>query len=136
MANKILFAPRRSQEILDIVRSLTPAGFELAVVDFGTPEFYQAAADAEYFMGLARQMGGGSPVVQAAERDLDAAFRRTDVGELDIALPEWLRQHPARRCRRPAEVGDSGAGVVTRLSTRHVLKGGVGRGARSPSEHR
>ena len=52
MATKILFAPRQSQEVLDIVRSLTPHGFELVVADFGTPEFYQVAADAEYFMDV------------------------------------------------------------------------------------
>jgi phosphoglycerate dehydrogenase-like enzyme len=55
---KILLAPRHPDVILDIARSLTPAGFELAVVDPGTPEFYQAAADAEYFLGSARQIGG------------------------------------------------------------------------------
>src|SRR2546427_12834434 len=58
MATKILFAPRQPEVILDIARSLTPPGFELAVSDVGTAEFYQAAADAEYYLGLARQMGG------------------------------------------------------------------------------
>src|SRR6266545_2968509 len=58
MAAKILFAPRQPQVVFDIARSLTPPGFELVVVDPGTPEFYQAAADAEYYLGLARQMGG------------------------------------------------------------------------------
>src|SRR5437867_4713433 len=58
MATKILFAPRQPEVILDIARSLTPAAFELVVADPGTPEFYQAAAEAEYYLGLARQMGG------------------------------------------------------------------------------
>src|SRR5947207_9942218 len=58
MAVKILFAPRQPEVILDIARSLTPAAFELVVADPGTPAFYQAAADAEYYLGLARQMGG------------------------------------------------------------------------------
>ncbi len=58
MASKILFAPRQPEAILDIARSLLPPGFELAVADPGTPEFYQAAADAEYYLGFARQMGG------------------------------------------------------------------------------
>src|SRR5207245_3695928 len=58
MAAKILFAPRQPEVILDIARSLTPAAFELVVADPGTPEFYQAAAEAEYYLGLARQMGG------------------------------------------------------------------------------
>src|SRR5213083_2625454 len=58
MATKILFAPRQPEVILDIARSLTPPGFELVVADVGTAEFYQAAADAEYYLGLARQIGG------------------------------------------------------------------------------
>lgn len=58
MASTILFAPRQPEPILDIARSMTPRGFELVVADVGTPEFYQAAAQAEYYLGLARQMGG------------------------------------------------------------------------------
>jgi phosphoglycerate dehydrogenase-like enzyme len=82
MAIKILFAPRQSQEVLDIVRSLTPHGFELVVADFGTPEFYQVAADAEYFMGLARQMGGeffrAAPKLKLVQL-LSAGYDRVDV---------------------------------------------------------
>jgi phosphoglycerate dehydrogenase-like enzyme len=82
MATKILFAPRQSPEVLDIVRSLTPHGFELAVADFGTPEFYQVAADAEYFMGLARQMGGeffrAAPKLKLVQL-LSAGYDRVDV---------------------------------------------------------
>ena len=58
MATRILFAPRQPQEILDIARALMPPGFELVVAEPGTPEFYQAAVDAEYYLGLARRMGG------------------------------------------------------------------------------
>src|SRR5213596_1588106 len=58
MAVKILFAPRQPEVILDIARSLTPPAFELVVADPGTPEFYRGAAEAEYYLGLARQMGG------------------------------------------------------------------------------
>jgi phosphoglycerate dehydrogenase-like enzyme len=54
---KILFAPKQDGGVTDIARSLTPPGFELVAADFGTPEFYAAAADAEYFLGLARNMG-------------------------------------------------------------------------------
>jgi phosphoglycerate dehydrogenase-like enzyme len=56
--SRILFAPRQPDVILDIARSLVPPGFELVVAEPGTPEFYQAAADAEYYLGLARRMGG------------------------------------------------------------------------------
>ncbi len=57
MGTKILFAPRQPQVILDLAGSLTPAGFELVVADVGTPEFYAAAPDAEYYLGFARQLG-------------------------------------------------------------------------------
>jgi len=82
MATKILFAPRQSPAILDIARALTPSGFELVVVDPGTPEFYQAAADAEYFLGLARQMGGeffrSAPKLRLVQL-LSAGYDRVDV---------------------------------------------------------
>src|ERR671936_2403083 len=55
---KILFAPKQDPVVRDIARSLTPSGFELVEVDFGTPQFIEAAADAEFYMGLARNMGG------------------------------------------------------------------------------
>lgn len=58
MASTILFAPGQPEPILDIARSMTPRGFERVVADVGTPEFYQATARAEYYLGLARQMGG------------------------------------------------------------------------------
>jgi phosphoglycerate dehydrogenase-like enzyme len=58
MARKILFAPSQPDVILTLARSMTPAGFELVVADPGTPAFIQAAGDAEYYLGLARRMGG------------------------------------------------------------------------------
>src|SRR5437867_5779343 len=58
MATKVLFAPKQSEAVMEIARSLTPAGFELGVPDIGTPEFYEAAPTAEFYLGLARQMGG------------------------------------------------------------------------------
>src|SRR5205814_1181793 len=39
-------------------KAMTPAGYELVMADPGTPEFIQAAGDAEYYLGLARRMGG------------------------------------------------------------------------------
>src|SRR5215831_17878555 len=82
MATKILFAPRQSLEVLDIVRSLTPPGFELVIADPGTPEFYQAAADAEFFLGLARQMGGeffrAAPKLKLVQL-LSAGYDRVDI---------------------------------------------------------
>jgi phosphoglycerate dehydrogenase-like enzyme len=58
MATKILLGPKLPESILDIARSLTPAGFELTVADQGTPEFYEAAGEAEYYLGSPRAMGG------------------------------------------------------------------------------
>src|SRR5262245_5075052 len=79
---KILFSPHQPDAVLDIARSLTPAGFELAIADPGTPEFYQAATDAEYYLGLARQMGGeffrSAPKLKLVQL-LSAGYDRVDV---------------------------------------------------------
>ena len=81
MATKVLFAPRQPPAILDIARSLTPPGFELVIVDPGTPEFYQAAVEAEYYLGLARQMGGeffrAAPKLRLVQL-LSAGYDRVD----------------------------------------------------------
>ena len=58
MAKKILFAPKQPPVIVEMATAMTPAGFELVMADPGTPEFIQAAGDAEYYLGLARRMGG------------------------------------------------------------------------------
>jgi phosphoglycerate dehydrogenase-like enzyme len=82
MASRILFAPSQPAAILDIARSLTPPGFELVMADPGTPQFYQAAADAEYYLGLARQMGGeffrSAPRLRLVQL-LSAGYDRVDV---------------------------------------------------------
>jgi len=78
----ILFAPTQPDAILDIARSLAPPGFELVVADPGTPAFYQAAADAEYYLGLARQMGGeffrAAPKLRLVQL-LSAGYDRVDL---------------------------------------------------------
>ena len=79
---KILFAPKQDPVITDIAKSLTPPGFELVMADFGTPEFINAAAEAEYFMGLARNMGGeffrSAPKLKLVQL-LSAGYDRVDV---------------------------------------------------------
>jgi phosphoglycerate dehydrogenase-like enzyme len=79
---KILFAPRQSDPIMEIARSLTPPGFELVVADSGTPAFYEAARDAEYYLGLARQMGGeffrAAPKLRLVQL-LSAGYDRVDL---------------------------------------------------------
>ena len=57
MASKILFSPKQPPVIMEIVKKLLPAGFELMPADLETPEFYEAAAQAEYYLGFARRMG-------------------------------------------------------------------------------
>jgi glyoxylate reductase/D-3-phosphoglycerate dehydrogenase len=57
MASKILFCPTQPPAVMEIVRALTPAGFELIPADVDTPQFYEAAAQAEYYLGFARRMG-------------------------------------------------------------------------------
>ena len=57
MANKILFCPKQPPVIMELVHKLLPAGYELLPADVDTPEFYEAAAQAEYYLGFARRMG-------------------------------------------------------------------------------
>jgi phosphoglycerate dehydrogenase-like enzyme len=79
---KILFAPKQDRGVTDIARALTPPGFELVAADFGTPEFYAAAAEAEYFLGLARNMGGeffrSAPKLKLVQL-LSAGYDRVDI---------------------------------------------------------
>jgi phosphoglycerate dehydrogenase-like enzyme len=57
MASKILFCPTQPPAIMEMVKALTPAGFEIVPADVDTPAFYEAAAQAEYYLGFARRMG-------------------------------------------------------------------------------
>jgi len=79
---KILFAPKQDPGVTEIAKSLTPPGFELIMADFGTPEFINAAAEAEYFLGLARNMGGEffrtAPKLKLVQL-LSAGYDRVDV---------------------------------------------------------
>ena len=79
---KILFAPKQDASVTEMARSLTPPGFELIMADFGTPEFINAAAEAEYFLGLARNMGGeffrSAPKLKLVQL-LSAGYDRVDV---------------------------------------------------------
>ncbi len=54
MTTKIVFSPRLPSAILDIARAMVPAGYELHVVDQGTPEFLPTMQEAAYFIGFAR----------------------------------------------------------------------------------
>src|SRR5262245_62736541 len=52
---------------MEIARELLPPGMELIVAEPGKPEFYDAAADAEYYLGSPR-MGIGNEFFRAAPR--------------------------------------------------------------------
>jgi phosphoglycerate dehydrogenase-like enzyme len=82
MAPKILFSPKQPDSIMQIVRELAPPGFDLVPVDPGTPQFYEVAQDAEYFIGLARQMGGeffrSAPRLKLVQL-LSAGYDRVDI---------------------------------------------------------
>jgi len=54
VATKIIVSPKFPPAMLDVARSLVPAGFELVVVDAGTPEFTTALPEAAYYVGFPR----------------------------------------------------------------------------------
>jgi phosphoglycerate dehydrogenase-like enzyme len=55
---KIVFSSPMPPAIMDLARSMVPAGFEFALVEQDAPNFLEALQDAEYFMGFPRgQMG-------------------------------------------------------------------------------
>ena len=56
MAVKILFAPNHPKPILDVALKLKPPGFDLLFHDHGAPEYYRAAADARYYLGMTRNI--------------------------------------------------------------------------------
>ncbi len=62
-----ILTPPQPAPIMEIARTLLPPGFELAVVDPGKPEFYDAAGDAEYYLGSPRH-GIGNEFFRAAPR--------------------------------------------------------------------
>jgi phosphoglycerate dehydrogenase-like enzyme len=82
MASKIIFAPTNADEIVDLARSMTPPGFELEVVEVGTPKFYDVAADAEYYLGLSRGIGGeffrSAPKLKLVQL-MSAGYDRVDI---------------------------------------------------------
>jgi len=62
-----ILTPRQPAPIMDIARELLPPGMELVVADPGKPEFYDAAAGAEYYLGSPRA-GIGNEFFRAAPR--------------------------------------------------------------------
>lgn len=56
MAVKILFSPHHPKPILDVALAMKPPGFELMIHDNGTPEYYRAAEEADYYLGMTRNI--------------------------------------------------------------------------------
>ncbi len=63
---KILTLPQAAP-VMEIARELLPAGMELVVADPTKPEFYDAAADADYYLGSPR-FGIGNEFFRAAPK--------------------------------------------------------------------
>jgi phosphoglycerate dehydrogenase-like enzyme len=62
-----ILTPQQLPAVLEIARALLPPGMELVVVDPTKPEFYDVAADAEYYLGSPRH-GIGNEFFRAAPR--------------------------------------------------------------------
>ena len=62
-----VLTPQQPAPVLEIARGLLPPGMELVVVDPTRPEFYDAAADAEYYLGSPRH-GIGNEFFRAAPK--------------------------------------------------------------------
>src|SRR5438093_11153788 len=62
-----ILAPPQPAPVMEIARELLPPGMELIVADPGKPEFYDAAANAEYYLGSPRA-GIGNEFFRAAPK--------------------------------------------------------------------
>ena len=62
-----ILTPQQLAPIMEIARELLPPGMQLVVVDPTKPEFYDAAADAEYYLGSPRH-GIGNEFFRAAPK--------------------------------------------------------------------
>src|SRR5262245_38523281 len=83
VAIKIVLSPKLPDPLVDIARSLLPAGYELQAVDQGVPEFFDAVEDAEFLVGFAR-VRLGSEFYRAASRLklvqlVSAGYDRVDI---------------------------------------------------------
>jgi len=62
-----ILTPPQAAPVMEIARELLPAGMELVVADPTKPEFYDAAADADYYLGSPR-FGIGNEFFRAAPK--------------------------------------------------------------------
>jgi phosphoglycerate dehydrogenase-like enzyme len=83
VTTKIVLSPKLPTPLVEIARSIMPAGYDLHVSDQGTAEFFDALEDAEYFVGFARS-SLGSDFYRAAPRLklvqlISAGYDRVDI---------------------------------------------------------
>ena len=89
-----ILTPPQPAPVLDIARDLLPPGMELVVVDPGKPEFYDAAADAEYYLGSPRH-SIGNEFFRAAPRLKLVQLTSAGYDRVDVTLtphsagPTW-----------------------------------------------
>src|SRR5512132_139416 len=102
MATKILFSPKFPKPVFDIAVEMTPPGFELVPVDSMTPQFLEAAKDAEYFMGFGR-----NPL----SHDFYAAGKKMKLVQLISAGYNTLDIEAARKAKVPV-ANNGGANSV------------------------
>jgi lactate dehydrogenase-like 2-hydroxyacid dehydrogenase len=92
MAIKIVFSPRFPKPVFDVAVEMTPPGFELVPVDSNSPQFLEAAKDAEYFMGFGR-----NPL----SHDFYAAGKKIKLVQLISAGYNTLDLEAARKAKVP-----------------------------------
>jgi phosphoglycerate dehydrogenase-like enzyme len=99
---RIVFSPKFPKPLLEVLESMKPAGFDIAVVDATGPEFLAAAKDAEYFMGFGRNPLGP---------DFYAAAKNIKLVQLISAGYNTIDLEAARRARVPV-ANNGGANSV------------------------
>jgi len=99
---RIVFSPRFPKPLLEVLESMKPSGFDIAVVDATGPEFLTAAKDAEYFMGFGRNPLGP---------DFYAAAPKMKLVQLISAGYNTIDLEAARRARVPV-ANNGGANSV------------------------
>ncbi len=113
MATKIVFSPALPAPIMNIARALLPPGFELVVADRASPDFLPALADAEYFLGFARE---------ALNRDFYRAAPRLRLVQLISAGYDRLDIEAARAAGVPiANNGGSNSVAVAEHTLMLIL---------------
>ena len=106
-----ILTPPQPAPIMDIARELLPPGMELVVVDPSKPEFYDTAADAEYYLGSPRT-GIGNEFFRAAPKLKLVQLTSAGYDRVDIEA--------ARKARVPVANNGGANSVAGRRARRHA----------------